>query len=353
MKILKTDANTSIHELSKFFNDAGKAAHIRAKKENGTVVLYTCHRSLLDALREKFSTTYREQVNENRQLAKKTIKSILNKSERGGRLDQALTDITQHLDKDGHDIRAAKIRAEINALDTSKGIFKISRDEVLLAWHASLDEFIFTDRQSQADGIKKLQSIGNMSGENKQTLTNLIRQVYPVNPEVDTAEDPIKKGIDALTYFMKAKGGSAEFGGVDYLTITKFIRTAHTAISELTKNKTEHATLLKQFDVEPLKSAKLFFSAYCNPRITPLKIEISDPQKTTFGQRWEETLEDYVSKPSSLSKADALKEVARQNLEDRQNLPDQTIKIFLPEGVSKNEIQAAFLEAQNILRDKI
>lgn len=347
----KINANSSIQDLSAFLNNAGDAARIRAKEENGTTVLYVRNRSLLDVLKETVSKKHQMQVNVSRQSAKKIIENILNKSDKGGRLDSALMSISQHLNKKDQDIHVAKIRTKINDLDTSMGVFKIDRDAVHLAWHASLDEFIFTDGISEADGIQKLQSIGNMTAENKQTLTNLIQHAYPEILESDQTKDPIKKGLEALTYFMKSKDGKPEVGGVDYVAITKFIRIAHTAISELAK-KTKNETLLSQFDVEPLKSAKLFFSAFDKPRVTPLKIQITDPIKTKTSQKWEELMNDLMIKDANFSKTEALEIIALQCLEDRKDSPNETINIFLPINVTENEMQAAFFHAQCVFRDR-
>lgn len=346
MNTLKIDVNTTIHDLSELMNKAGDSDRIRAKDIRGTVILYACNRSLLDVIKETFSTKYRQQAKDHRQLAKTTIQTILNKSDKGGRLDHALTKVSQHLAKNNHDIRPAKIRTEINELDTSKGIFKIDRDEVHLAWHASLDELVFTQRQSQPQGIDRLTEIGHMEEADKDALTALIQNA---NPEY--APEELANDISTLTHFMQIQGTQVSAVGTDYLRIKKLARAAYQAISNATQNKSPDKQLGESFKREPLKTAQLFFSAICNPRVTPLKIEISDPKKTTAGQRWEETMDDYMNKSSNLSKADALKTIALQNLEDRRNFPEETIKIFLPEGVSKNEMQTAFLEAQHILRN--
>ena len=340
MKTLKTDANTTVKDLSEFFNAADKADRIRAKKENGTTVLYIRNRSLLDVLKETFITEHRQQARNHVELAKTTIQTILNKSDRGDNLDLVHIHASQYL-QSHQEIQAAEIRNTINSLDTSKGEFKAKRDNVQHAWHTCLDEFVFTNRLSEGEGIKRLQSIGDISPNDRQALTELIRHTFPHYPLA-----LIHHNINKLTYFMKIQGTTPTAGGVYYHDILEFSELAHNAISNATKNKSQNDAHLKLFDVEPLKSAKLFFSALCDPKITPLKIEISDPQKTTFGQRWDETLNDYMNKSPSLSKADALKTIALQNLEDRQNLPGQTIKIFLPKGVSENEMRTAFIEAQ-------
>ena len=126
---------------------------------------------------------------------------------------------------------------------------------------------------------------------------------------------------------------------------------AHLAISSATGNDSQIEDHLQQFNKEPLKSAKLFFEKICNPRDTPINIEISAPGKATTDQQLKDPVKDYREILAAMSKADALKTIALKTLEDRQKFPEQTIKIFLPKGVSKNEMQTAFIEVQNILRN--
>ncbi len=76
---MKVDSNTSTRELSNFFQKLGDGDRIRAKEEGGIVTLYVRDRTLLDVLKENFSSKHMGRVAQSRRLAQETIFQVLNK----------------------------------------------------------------------------------------------------------------------------------------------------------------------------------------------------------------------------------------------------------------------------------
>jgi hypothetical protein len=348
MKMLKTDANTSIQNLSEFLNEADKADRIRARDENGTTVLYVRNRSLKEVLKEIFIPEHRQQVRANRKLAEVTIQNILKRSFNSGIAESGLNKISEQLSDYSHDIHPNKIGIKINHIYTSNKELesKVARSNVQFAWHASLDEFVFNHGQSQSQGITRLINIGHTEEEDKDALITLIQNSHP-----KYAIEEIVKGLNAFNIFMQVQGTQSSTDEIDYSRINEFARMAHQAILSAAGNESQNQGLLEQLSKEPLESAKLFFAAICNPRNTPIKIDISSPKKATADQELKGSVNDYRNILATMSKANALKTIALKTLEDRQKFPEQTIKILLPEGLGENEIQAALIEVQNILRN--
>ncbi len=343
MRTLKIDAKTSIHDLAVFINQAGNSSRIRAKTENNLTVLYESKHSLLNILKENFISKFHKQAKMHSELAKKTIGRIISeKSDRGGRLEHAIIDIQKNLLNNRHEIIASKIRDQIYELDTSTGVFKITRNDVCSAWHACLDQFILADKIPLWEGLQKLEAIGSMSDEDAEILKDIM-----IKDNKERKPEEIKESINALRHCFQSLNNQKAANGINYKSVKDLARTLHTAI-ELGK---AYGTLkkedLERLENEPLKTARLFFSKVYDRTITPLNINISRDTETDEGKKWINYLNELMSPPKNLSKESALKAIALENLEHRDHYPNEQIQFFQPENVAKSEIITAFTDALN------
>lgn len=253
---MKVDSNTSTRDLSNFFQNLGDGDRIRAKQEDGYVMLYVRDRSLLDVLKENLSSKHMGRVADNRRLAQDTILRVLHKEEGFKFSHHRMNNIYDVIGDIRHDIRPAELRSPLAAID--KNLVKLGIS-VQSGWHNAVNRLMADGAGSEHNAIQSLQNLGRMQPADKEEMVNFILQG---NSRLDPED--IRQDCATFEQFLQQQGATT-LDRINYPRIASLAESWDLA----TKNNPDAIPTSG-----PLIAAGAFLSEVANPRITPVSIEL-------------------------------------------------------------------------------